>query len=422
MNVSKPGWLKEYLEFKKGSFKDFNANKTKAAHPEQALYRIIQPTGILYGQASGLSDFPDSGKWSEHDKLKVLLTESLIGSSLLFYGKTVQDQAEWDSVVNQTIDSIDNFYIHVFPELSTYATTWFGKKKDRFELAERILEKRVERSSKQAANFWTHFFHNSLLFLDIYIFGEWIHTKGDQIVSDFFKYQRQELRFAVIKVITAGAHANRSVEYEERKLLDYFLQSANLTSEKKKEARELFEQGIEIEALDLPTNNSWILRKYFLETALLTVWADKLVEDVELEFLKRFAKHLHLHPDDLENSQLALESFILQHWAELEHLQASRSLDEVSEQFISRIAHVVLGNKERLIREARGNKPMLSLLKKARSGDLGLEEQLIVRDGILSMLKAIPSLSSISLPQRFLTLPILMKILPQDFFSEVLSN
>ena len=394
MDPGKNGWLQEYLEFRKGLLKDYQLDKKKTVHPEQALYRILQPTGLMYGQSVKILDHLDSDKWNEKERLKILLAESLIGSSILFYDRTIKDEKDISAIIQQTIESISNFYNHVFPELNTSAKTWYGKKKTPMELAEQILEKRIERSAAHANNFWINFFHNSLLFLDIYIFGQWIHTQGDQVVSDFFKYQREELRFSVVKVITSAAHANHTVEFEERKLLEYFLQSAGLSSEKKKEARGLFEQGTEIEGLDLPTNNSWILRKYFLEMAILTIWSDKLVEDVEISFLKRLAKHLSFSEEELENSLIALEGFVLQHWDELSHLQNKKDFKQVSDQFINRIARVAEINKVRLLKEAKANPEMIQLLKKAQSDELTLEEKLSVREGILNMFKTIPNLIS----------------------------
>lgn len=421
MNPGKNGWLQEYLVFRKKTFKDYQSNIKKAAHPEFALYRIIQPTGLMYGQAVSALEHPDAEKWSEKDRIKVLLTENLIGSSILFYDKPINSEEELDAVIQQTIESIGKFYNHVFPELATSGSTWFGKKKSVEEVTEQILEKRVEKSNLLSNNFWVNFFHNSLLFLDIYIFGQWIHTQGDKVVSDFFKFQREELRFSVVKIITSAAHANKTLEFEERRLLEYFLQSAGLPAEKKKEAREIFEHGVEIEGLDLPTNNSWILRKFFLEMAILTIWSDKQVEDEELEFLNRLARHLSFHGDDLENSLIALEGFVLQHWDQLGQLQNKKAFQQVSEQFIKRISRVVEANKIRLVKDAQEDQQLVTLLKKGQSGELSAEDKLLVRSAILALFKTIPNFTIIALPQRFLTLPVLLKILPKDFVAEVIT-
>jgi tellurite resistance protein len=262
-----------------------------------------------------------------------------------------------------------------------------------------------------------------LLFLDIFIFGQWIHTNADRIVSDFFKYEREELRFSVVKVIAAAAHANASIEYEERKLLEYFLQSAGLSHEKKKEAHDIFEKGIDgVEEINLPTNNSWILKKYFLEMAILTIWADKKVEAKEEVFLKELSHYLGFSDDDLENSMMAIEGFVLEHWDELGKLQNKQDYDQVSEHFVKRLSKITDNNKNRLVKEVQDNEEMMRLLKKARANELTEEEKERMQKLLILMLKTIPTFVIVSLPQRFLTLPMLMKILPKSFFADTLSS
>lgn len=283
----------------------------------------------------------------------------------------------------------------------------------------RILDKRIDYTSEFDTNFWVQFFHNSLLFLDIFIFGQWIHTNADRIVSDFFKYEREELRFSVVKVIACAAHANSTIEYEERRLLEFFLQSTELPQDKKREAKKIFDEGISLEEINLPTNNSWILKKYFLEIAILTIWADKRVEDSELGFLKHLCKYLGFSEEDLENSMLAIEGFVLEYWEKLSYLQNKQDYNQVSEQFIERMTKVTDSNKSRLVKEVQESKELMELLRKARAHELNEEEKQQMQVLLLAALKTIPTFVIISLPQRFLTLPILMKILPNNFFAEV---
>lgn len=416
------GWLKEYLDFRKELLGELTSENRKTSHPEHSLYRIIQPTGLMYGQAVDILNVPHQDQWDEKDKLKLLLAESLISSSLLFHDRPVNDPEELSKLMTKTLDSIAKFYNNVFPELATAPKTFFGKKKSPLELAEKILDKRIERSHDYKGSFWGQFFHNSLLFLDIFIFGQWIHTNADRIVSDFFKYEREELRFSVVKVIAAAAHANTKIEFEERRLLDYFLQSADLPPDKKREATQIFETGVEVEAINLPTNNSWLLKKYFLEMAILTIWSDKRVEEEENQFLMRLCHYLDFKEEDLENSMIAVEGFVLEHWEELGHLQNKQDYNEVSEDFIKRLAKLTETNKNRIIGEVRGSKDLMDLLQKAKSAELNEEEKRQVQELMFTVLKTIPTFVIISLPQRYLTLPVLMKILPNNIFSETLGS
>lgn len=419
MKPGEKGWLKEYLEFRKELLKDMVSDGRKASHPEHSLYRVVQPTGLMYGQSIDVIEHPDSKHWDEKDRMKILLAESLVSSSLLFYDKPIKTPNELSNVILKTVENIGNFYNNIFPELATPTKTLFGRKKSPLELAEKILDKRIEHTGEFSSNFWVHFFHNSLLFLDIFIFGQWIHTNADRIVSDFFKYEREELRSSVVKVIAAAAHANSSIEYEERKLMEHFLQGAGMSQEKKKEAIQIFEKGIPIEEINLPTNNSWILKKYFLEMAILTVWSDKRVEDIEIGFLKGLSEYLGFTEDDLENSMMAVEGFVLEHWDQLNTLQNKKDYNQVSEQFIKRVSRVADNNKSRLIKEVQGSEELMKLLKKAKSNELTEAEREEIQKELILVLKTIPTFVIISLPQRFLTLPILMKILPKNFFSEV---
>lgn len=422
MKPGEKGWLKKYLDFRQELLRELTSEGRKSSHPDFSLYRVIQPTGLMYGQPVRTFDHPDSHEWSKQDCMKILLAEGLISSSLLFHDKPVMNSEELSVVTMKTLESITNFYNHIFPELATPTKTLFGRKKTSLELVERILDKRIERTIEPKGNFWTQFFHNSLLFLDIFIFGQWIHTNADKIVSDFFKYEREELRTSLVKTMAAAAHANTIVEFEERKLMEYFLQGAQLSPEKKKECQNIFEKGISIEEINLPTNNSWILKKYFLEIAILTIWADKKVEDIELLFLRRFADTLSFSEEELENSMVAIEGFVLEHWKDLLHLQDKKNYEQISDQYIKRMIKITDRNRNRLVKKAKGSEALMSLLIQARSQELTDMEKHSLREQLIEMLKVIPTFDIISLPQRYLTLPILMQILPKNMITETLTS
>lgn len=422
MKPKKKGWLKDYLEFRKDLLQDLAEDSRKAAHPEQSLYKMIQPTGIMYGQSVNLFDHPDAKIWSARDRMKILLAESLISSALFYQNTSLKNPEDLSDVMTKAMENISGFYTNVFPEFSISSHTFFGKKRTSIELAEKILSKRIDLSQETSGNFWSQFFHNSLLFLDIFIFGQWIHTKADKIVSDFFKYEKEELRFSVIKVITAAAHANHKIEFEEKRLLEYFIQGSGLSPERKMEANAIFEAGIEIEEISLPTNNSWILKKYFLEIAILTMWADKQVEEKELSFLQRLNHHFGFSHEDLENSLIAIEGFVLEHWDQLNYFQNKQSYEQVSDHFIKRLSKITNQNNDRLVKEVRNNIELVKLLRKGRSKELTDAEKEQVQKLLITILKTVPTFVIISLPQRFLTLPILMKILPGNFFTESLDD
>ncbi|MEJ7643231.1 MAG: hypothetical protein WKF87_01435 [Chryseolinea sp.] len=419
MNLNNKGWLKDYLDFRKEFIIAGAGEKDqRASHPEQSLYRIIQPTGLMYGQSVGGVPLADSEKWTDKERLKILLAESLISSSLLFYEKPIKSPDDISAAIEKTLESIGSFYNNIFPELATPKKTLLGRKKSPIELAETILDKRIEQTRKFDGNFWSNFFHNSLLFLDVFIYGKWIHTNADRIVSDFFRFEREELRFSVIKVIAAAAHSNKEISFEERELYDFFIESADLTSERRKEALKIFEEGFALENLNLPSENSWILKKFFLEVGILTILADKKVEQEELDFLKRFCLYLGFSEDDLENSMIAIEGFVLEHWGELEYLKESQDYDQVGAQFVKRLATIAERHKSKLVKSISENSDVLALIRKASSNELKGDEKEKVRLELIRIIRTIPSFSLVSLPQKFLTLPVLLKVLPRTLFAE----
>lgn len=418
MNPREKGWLKSYIDYQLDPLRAATADATKRrSHPEHSLYRILQPTGLMYGQSVGAGLHPDEETWSTREKMKVLLAQSLISSAFLVH----EQQATGSSlpeVVGRTLENIANFYNNIFPEVATPPKSLFGKRKSSVELVEILLEKRIDRTIIYEGNFWTHFFHNSLLFLDVFIFGQWMHTNADRIVADFFRYEREEFRFSVVKVIAAAAHANREVVDEEKRLLDFFLHSTDLSSEKRKEAVRIFDKGVDLNEIGLPAENSWILKKYFLEIAILTTWADRKVEETEMDFLKSFALHLDLNEEDLENSLIAIEGFVLDNWEQLAHLQNRQDFQRVSEEFIKRLARLADRNRSRLVREVHDNAEVVALLRKSQSIELHDEERERLRIALLTILKGLPTIAVISLPERIMTLPVLLKVLPKAVFTE----
>ncbi len=418
MKPNEKGWLGNYLEFRKDLLRDIATSSRKSSHPEHSLYRVLQPTGLMYGHSVGHINLPDVEEWDARDKMKILLAESLVSSSILLNEKPVSNPEEISALISKAVENIGNFYNNIFPEMATPAKTLFGKKRSPLEMAERILEKRIELTSGLENNFWAYFFHNSLLFLDIFIFSQWIHTNADKIVADFFRYERDELRFSVVKVIAAASHASMEVVAEEKKLLEYFINSTNLSSEKRKEAFVIFENGINLNEINLSSNNSWILKKFFLEIAILTLWADKKVEQPELDFLNDFSVHLNFSEDDLENSMIAVEGFVLDHWEQLDRLQNRQDFQQVSEKFIQRIANIAHKNKGRLLKELQSRQDIMALLQKAKASELSADEKVHLQSQLIVVLKSIPTFVIISLPQKFLTLSTLLRVLPDDLFKD----
>ena len=72
---------------------------------------------------------------------------------------------------------------------------------------------------------------------------------------------------------------------------------------------------------------------------------------------------------------IAIEGFVLEHWEELEYLQDKQDYQQVSEQFIKRVARLAEKNKTRLVKRIQENEEAAQLMKKARSNELTLKKK-----------------------------------------------
>ena len=414
IDPGKKGWLTNYLEYRKALFQSFFEQTDKDLHPEQSLYKLLQPNGLLYGHPILKENIvPEDGSMSNLNKIKVLMAESLINGSLILRQHEINSEDDFSEVIMETVRYIGNFYQKVYPELSVSGRTLFGRKKSPLEIAEKILEKRID-IHEGNDNFWLNFFNNSLLFLDIYLFGQWLNVGDDKHTALLFKNEKDTLRLTVVKVLAAAAHANQNIEEEEQGLFDYFLQSSQLSATQKEQARKIFKEGVDIANIDIPTHNSWLLKRYFLEMAILIVWADRKLEESEYAFLKRLNSRLGFHDEDLENSLLAVEGFVLENWEYLENLRSGHEYTEVSQEYLQRVHKLAERNAARIASEVEAQSELQKLLSKARSGNLTDQEAALLKEDLIRVLKRVPTFVIIGLPTAFLTLPMLLKILPED--------
>lgn len=421
MNPSKKGWLKEFIDNRIQHFKSEQAlKKAKIGQdPDHSFYGIIQPTGIMYGFPVQSIDTIDTSAWSNKSHIKVLLINSLIDIAELYSQNSTGNSEEYSENLMRILENVTTFYEKVYPEISISSKTWLGKKKETLELVEGILEKRVKSTANGNNNFWLSFFNKSQLFLDIYIFGQWTHTQPDEVLQEFFKSEKEELSYNAVKVMSAAAHANSQIEEEEEALFTLFINSSGMSSEKKHVAKEYFEHGIGIQDIPIEDSDPWIIRKFFVELALLTIWSDKKVEESELEFIARFNDKLGFNPEDLDKSTMAVEGFVLENWSHLDSLQGKKDFEEVSQSYLERLSSTAQNFKNRIAHEVAEDNRLVELIKKGNASELAAEETEIIRQKLLKILKGIPAFSIIALPESFLTYKNILKVIPKEVFTAI---
>ena len=414
MKTGKNGWLKDYLDYR---INHYHEDEIKSSiHPDYSLYNLLQPTGLLYGkpvQAENL-DQTQFATLNEHDRMVALLVESLVNVSLLFHQGEIKNAEDFSQILYKAITNITEFYNKVYPEIAVNTKTLFGRQRSTLETTEKILERRLAGMSENSDNFWVHLFYNTLVFLDIYLFGQWIHTGNGEVLTAFFIQEKEELRLTIIKIMIAAAYANDILELEEKKMIEYLLQAAQLSGKTTKDAKKYLEHGVQVEEITLPQNNSWLLKKYFLEIAIITVWADREVDDKELSFLKRLNSHLGFFDDDLDKSMMAIESFVLEHWQEMGDLQSKKSFEALGKEFEEKVLKITKRNENQIRQEIKVNEKIIRLIQKYRSDELSDEDAERLRKMLMNILQNLPAFGFIALPDTYMNLPLLFKILPED--------
>lgn len=418
MNLNESGWLKNYIKFRQSNLSvetDAYQIKQIALKDDQLMYRHAQPSGIMYGHPIVPDQFSTELKHlSVQERMKLVLIENFIQSNK--FDKELLDQANTEDFSFELATNLINYYLNVFPETETNTHTILGKLRSKEDIAEQILNKRLLTKGSLFENIWMSYFHNSLLFIDVFFFKTWSESADGLKTIDSLRKGKDGLRLLLLKIIAAAANADNHIEKEERKLFRMFLKSARLDNDSAKEAKKFIDSNITIDDIDFPEIDSWVLKKYFLELAILTVWSDKIVNEEEERFIGELGNKLGFTPDEVSDSFIAIESFVLSNWEDMHFFLKNKDIQVVGKLFIDQLSRVALKNKNRIITEVKESKELMELLSVSTKRKLNDEEKEKVRSQLVDLLKILPTFIIIALPGTFLTLPILYKILPKSAF------
>lgn len=415
MNPSDRGWLRAYLTFRARALKQGNPCVAIRANHDQPdifayLYRLIQPTGLLYGYPVRFIETPHPlvHEWSEKDKLKVLLAEGFL--SLGLHDNKQQDGLEWRTLAG-IIDETWLFY-NQNNQLYGYGSKRVGqRRKHNIDKLEYLLDRRIN-IQYDWRNPWTSFFHNSLLVFDLFFFAT-IRSGHAAFGELTLKQLGLKLRLHILKIIAASAHSDGYVSDNERDLFKFFLQSAHLPAPQKKIAARFIREGVSLEELDSPEFSSWIFKKYFLELAILTAWAKQELVVAETQFLGLLAQRLELTEDEFAQSLMAVEQFVKGTWNQVHYLQFKHNYRIVSERFIDGLRLVVRKNQRMIGREISESRELVYLLRQSSTRELTPLEKDKIRDQLVDILRSIPAAAIWLLPGGSITLPILLRIMPR---------
>ncbi len=412
MKPNETDWLLKYyhLRIKNSNFDDF---RTQGEKIEWRLYKVIQSTGLMYGHAIDTSEVELDESWEEKDRIKVLFLDSLFRVYILFSDKIKDTSNITEEEFNFFCIDVNQFYKVIYPDVVPRGGWFSFKEKKTVEVTEGIVENRVNLGNTWHESFWTSFFHNSLLYLDVIYFSIY-YSRGDTLSA--IKKAKEKTCIIILEMIAAAANADEIIEKEERDLFGYFFQSVQISKKNQKTVKNLIDTDVELDDIEFKDIHSWLLKKYLMEVAILTIWSDKNVNEQEHNFLDSLHQKLGLTKEGKEQSFLAVESFVLEHQDNVHYLNSEDNYQIVKSRFMDGFTSVLNDNKEKIGTEISESKELVSLLMKSKSEPLTTDEKEKVRLQLMDVLKTIPLFVIVALPGTFLTLPLLLKLLPKSAF------
>ncbi len=206
MDFQKKGWLKKYIQTRNHYtlHREYNrVTALKASHerPEQLLYELIQPTGLLYGyptqlpyEYKALLRAVKTDKLPVPDKNKIILLESLLYSALISERyQRLESEVDVADAFQEAAYRVGTYYKSVYQNLdTTYKGLFFYRERKGIDLTEYILDSRTNYESNEG-KYWTVFINSSLLFVDVLFFHQWMAV-----------YQSEEATAQIAQTTRAG--------------------------------------------------------------------------------------------------------------------------------------------------------------------------------------------------------------------------
>ena len=403
MNPSSKGWIKKYISLLDESKEILNRFPGSFLSAEELVYSYFQPTGLLYGHPREFLfiDVEYITKFTPEESFKVLLLEGLILVDHIKTGKF--DSKSLDKCIIKFVD----FYEKSNIEKAKKGWLNFSKL-DKYAKLESIIDRRVEVKNSITNTLALDYLYNSLLFHDLILYQDYKQNMSAEHLSE----KRSEIMLDIVKVVACAANSDGVISDEERSIFKLFLASANLLSYKKDLAENFLDQNPSIDDLDFKYESTWLLQRYILEIAILTVWTDKELQSPEKKFLNQLTAKLGLKKNEKDKAFVSIQSFVLANDNHTPFLRGKNDIELILSNTAKRWTKILSRNKVKLAKELKESKELVSLISKSTRRDLTKEEKEKVKHQLADLGKTIPALTLFMLPGGAIILPLVLKIIP----------
>ena len=342
----------------------------------------------------------DGNSWTTEEKLTLLLFESHLFIFVLNGGDAVND---FD---NFTASLLSFYGKHNSPTISKLMG--FFKKETLIEKLENILEKRTDIKLNFRDNaLWVNYLSNSFVYLDVILYHEFIKTNKTIVESNY-----EELALDVLKTIVFTGYSDGEIQAAEKAMFDVFLASANLNEQRKKQALYYIKNGASLTDLSAIFSHIWMFKRFLIDISVLTIYTNQETLVNDKEFLVKFCDFLHIPREELNETIVTIEQFVLNHANKISFLQNKNAVELLYRNVSKRWIKILGRNKDKLALELRQSKELMLLIKKSTKEELSKEEKEKVKTQFMDLLKTMPAITIFMLPGGALLLPIVLKIIP----------
>lgn len=392
-------WLIKYLELVDREIIDLETTD-KNDFSTNSLEVCINKTGLLFGACSSLiySKSLDIKRFTKDENLKLLLFETLIFT----YKK---EKKNFDK--NLFLETLAKFYQDIKLSQFRHWSSFFAEETTESKI-ERILNDRVKvKTNFFGTNYWLNHLSNSFVFLDVILFHKFLKNE----ISSFFEIY-EETAFTVIKALTYAAYLDKQVEEKEQRMLWHFLSCADLEKEQKEFCEQCILNGIEFNETSLESLNDLTVKKIIFELSIFVTKSKHITSGKEDKKIIDFGSKIGLTEKEIHLSFVLCNSYLLENSDELALLNAESNTQFVYKAFSKRWFKILGRNKDKLIKELKESKELVSLIQKSTKEELTKEEKDQVKNQFLDLLKSMPSMAIFLLPGGALLLPLILKIVP----------
>jgi len=413
INPGAKGWVKKYFDLiEKGEIVLELPQRPILMKKMEFMHLVFAKTGIVYGYPLSFIFCKNlnTQHWTMDEKMRFLLLECHIFTFLIHK----KGRFSKEKFIEKLYDFYGFHNGHSVPKLIQK----FMKEQTKEHRLEKILVKRTEISQRPLhKKVWISAMSNVFSFLDVVLFDEYLFHRERKALSNYELYAKNTM----ISVILS-ANSDGIIQKSESSLFTIFLRSSDLSKRTKKDLKDLLQNGAGFNDFEIVHLDNWLLKRFILDVAILTVISNHEIEKEEEQLLMKLCQFLSISTSEFEDSLSYAESFLFITEHEVQSFLNSSSYSKIVHSLSKRWSKILHRNKRKIVQEITESKELVHLLRKSKKEKLTVAEKQIVKSQMNDILKTFPALVIFMIPGGSLLLPVLLKIVPDLLPSSFQSN